>query len=283
MVERESVIEGCRIHYTEGGAGDTVVLMLHGGGPGSNGMTNFGACLPYLEKETRVLVPDQPGFGTSEFVQPETSYMEMSANLMVRLLDELGIGRAHVIGNSLGGGVALCMARDHPERVGKLVLMNPAGASVALLHAETPEMGMIRDYYSDPGPSRERMRQFAGEMVKDIDRVPEALIEERYQISLLPGAREGMERAMRSFDPRTEGAEARAAQRGMLWTQLQTIRNPALLLWGREDRAAPLDRAWFLEARLPNAHLYVFPNCGHWIQLEWPREFASIVRTFLDN
>lgn len=275
------VIDGATVHVVRVGAGDEPVLMLHGGGPGSDGMTNYRTCLPFFETSNPVIIPDLPGFGKSEQAVSDGSYLESTGDRIVRLLDQLGINRTHVVGNSLGGGVGLSMARDHPERIGRLVLMNPAGASIALLRSEAPEMGMIRDYYSPPGPSLERMMLFAREMVNRVERLPKGLVEERYRLSLLPGARAGMEAAMRTFDPHTEQAEAMAARRGSLWSQLQTIASPVLLLWGREDRAASLDRAWFLEARLPNAHLYVFPDCGHWIQIEWPEQFATVVKTFL--
>lgn len=285
MTERNVKVDGLTVHFTdEGDPSAEPIVMLHGGGPGSSGATNFSPCIRYFADRYRVIVPDQPGFGSSEFRQPKGSYLRLSADVMAGLLDTVGVTRAHIIGNSLGGGVALTMALDYPSLADRLVLMNPAGATVPLMSAETREMGMIRHYYDPPGPSMERMRQFAAEMAFDISRVPEAVIEARYEQSLRPSAREGMSSATKSFDPLQEEREKQLSPQGMLWTRLQDINHRALLMWGREDRAAPLDRAWFIMARLPNASLHIVPKCGHWVQIEWPRLFANVVRaTFEDG
>ena len=276
-------IDGSALSYADLGSGPRTVVMLHGGGPGSSGASNFAPCLAFFDKRVRVLMIDQPGFGRSELPSFEGSYLDMSAERVLKFMDQLGIDRADLVGNSLGGGVALSVARDHPDRVGGLVLMNPAGAEVPLLALHTAEMGMIRDYYSGSGPSLERIREFAHEMVNNPSALPPELIEERYRNSLLPGAEKAMRAAARTFDPLQAKEEARDSRKGLLWTQLQDILAPTLLMWGREDRAAPLDRAIFLEARLPNAHLYVFPNCGHWIQIERPEAFAGITLQFLES
>lgn len=283
MSARDVPVYDVNIHVTEEGNGQPAVLLLHGGGPGSSGMSNFAPCVPRFSRSARTIVPDQPGFGETTLPTFHGSYLDMSARHMVGLLDALGIDRAHVIGNSLGGGVALTMARDFPDRVDRLVLMNPAGASIPLFNAETSEIGMIRNYYDPPGPSLERMRTFAHEMVYDPSRAAEEMVRQRYENSLRPGAREGMVAALRTFDPRLEGAETAASRSGMLWTQLQDIPHSTLLMWGREDRAAPLDRAWFVLARLPSVELHVLPHCGHWIQIEWPDVFHDLVRVFFSQ
>jgi 4,5:9,10-diseco-3-hydroxy-5,9,17-trioxoandrosta-1(10),2-diene-4-oate hydrolase len=283
MEEKTLSLSGGGLHVTQDGTGGTPVLMLHGGGPGSSGMSNFRPCVPKFAATSRTIVPDQPGFGRSQLPAFTGSYLDLSCRSMIEMMDALGLERVHVIGNSLGGGVGLTMARDFPDRVDRLILMNPAGASVPLFNSETAEIGMIRDYYSGDGPSIERMRTFAHEMVYSVGKASEDMILERYENSLLPGANEGMSAALRTFDPRLESSEAAARKSAALWTQLQEIQHRVLLMWGREDRAAPLDRAWFILARMPNVELHVMPHCGHWVQLEEPELFHGLSRLFLED
>lgn len=283
METKVATIDHETVSFTDIGSGTTPILMLHGGGPGSSGTSNFGPCVPYFSSSTRVILPDQPGFAGSSLPQFKGSYLDMSAGIMIRLLDHLNIGKVSVIGNSLGGGVGLTMARDFPDRIDRLILMNPAGASVPLFTTETAEIGMIRDYYGGEGPSLQRIETFAREMVFDPAAATQEIITQRYENSLLPGAREGASAALRTFDPRLENVESANAAHPPLWTGLQNINHRALLIWGREDRAASLDRAWFILARMQNVELHVLPNCGHWVQLEQPDAFSAISQAFLSN
>ncbi len=94
------------LHYDEAGKGPTVV-MLHGGGPGASGMSNFGRNLPVFAERFRTLVVDQPGYGKSDKPAVKGSYFTFAADALAGLLDELGIGQVHLVGNSLGGGTAV--------------------------------------------------------------------------------------------------------------------------------------------------------------------------------
>ena len=108
-----------RLHYEQAGSGAPVV-MLHGGGPGASGMSNFGRNLPVFATRFRTLVVDQPGFGKSDKPPVEGNYFSFAARALAGLLDELGIARAHLVGNSLGGGTAVRFALNYPERAAKL-------------------------------------------------------------------------------------------------------------------------------------------------------------------
>src|SRR5215469_18260249 len=110
------------LHYDEAGTG-TPVVMLHGGGPGASGMSNFQQNLPAFAEHFRTLVVDQPGYGKSDKPQVQGNYFTFAAAALKDLLDELGIQKAHLVGNSLGGGTAVRYAIENHERVGRLFLM----------------------------------------------------------------------------------------------------------------------------------------------------------------
>ena len=103
------------------------LVLLHGGGPGASGWSNFSQNVPGLAEHFRVLVVDQPGYGQSDKPIVTDGVWTFNAKVLAGLFDELGIEKAHLVGNSLGGGTSLKTALDHPERVDRMVLMGPAG------------------------------------------------------------------------------------------------------------------------------------------------------------
>ncbi|MGC1213568.1 MAG: alpha/beta fold hydrolase, partial [Micromonospora sp.] len=114
------------IAVTERGAGEAVVL-LHGGGPGASGMSNYARNVDALAQRFRVVVPDLPGYGrSSKDVDQSDPFGDLAAAVR-GLLDARGIDRAHLVGNSYGGAAALRLTLDQPDRVGRLVLMGPGG------------------------------------------------------------------------------------------------------------------------------------------------------------
>src|SRR5260370_29121414 len=127
---------GMRLHYHEGGpaeqVGGTPVVMLHGGGPGASAWSNFGRNLPVLAARFRTLMVDQPGFGSSAKPPVTGHYFTFAAQALAALLDELGIGQVHLIGNSLGGGTAVRFALRFPERTGRLVPLGPGGLTLTV-------------------------------------------------------------------------------------------------------------------------------------------------------
>ena len=135
---------GLRLHYheagdrTRGGAAARVVL-LHGGGPGASAWSNFGRNLPVFAQAVPHAVPDLPGFGRSAKPPVTGNYFTFAADALAGLLDALGIERAHLVGNSLGGGTAVRFALRYPERAGRLVLMAPGGLSLNVLAADPTE------------------------------------------------------------------------------------------------------------------------------------------------
>ena len=270
------------LHYHEagpaGGAAGAPVVMLHGGGPGASGWSNFGRNLGVFAGRFRTIVVDQPGFGRSEKPPVTGNYFTFAADALARLLDEVQIDRVHLIGNSLGGGTAVRFALNYPERAGRLVLMGPGGLSLNVF-APDPTEGVKRlmEFSAPPGPSKEKLAAFLRTLVFDQRLITDELVEERFAAATDPEALAAMASLGASFfDPAT-------AEDGLLWRDAHRLRNRVLLIWGREDRVNPLDGALVALKIIRRAQLHVFGGCGHWAQLEKFDEFNTLVLSFLER
>jgi 4,5:9,10-diseco-3-hydroxy-5,9,17-trioxoandrosta-1(10),2-diene-4-oate hydrolase len=263
------------LHYHEAGDGEAVV-MLHGGGPGASAWSNFGPNLPVFAKRYRTLLVDQPGFGRSAKPEITGQYFTFAADALRGLLDELGIERAHLVGNSLGGGTAVRFALNHPGRAGRLVLMAPGGLGLNVF-APDPTEGIKKLYQfgAPPGPSKEKLASFLRTLVYDQSLVTDALVEERFAAASDPDVLRAMASMGASF--------ATNPEEGMLWREAHRLRQRVLLVWGREDRANPLDGALVALKVIPRAQLHVFGRCGHWAQLEKFTEFNQLTMDFLGS
>lgn len=278
-VRREAQVKGVTLAYYEAGepgpVGDGLPLvMLHGGGPGASAWSNFGSALPGFARDFRTILVDQPGFGGSDKPDVVGNYYRHAADHVRGLLDHLGVERCHLLGNSLGGGTAMRLALEEPDRVGRLVLMGPGGLSLNLFHAD-PTEGVQRLMEFGADPTREALRAFISTMVVNQDLVTDELVEERFADATAPGAQDAMRQMGMSFwSPDT-------AEDGMLWREAHRLRHRTLLTWGREDRVNPLDGAMVALKLIRRAELHVFPNCGHWAQIEAAEEFREVCTAFL--
>ncbi|HEV2373166.1 MAG TPA: alpha/beta fold hydrolase [Streptosporangiaceae bacterium] len=272
---------GMQLHYHEAGdppPGRLPVLLLHGGGPGASGWSNFGQNLPVFARHFRTLMVDLPGFGRSDKPPVTGNYFTFAADALAKLLTTLGIDQVHLVGNSLGGGTATRFALSYPERAGRLVLMAPGGLGPNVF-APDPTEGVKRlmEFAAPPGPTREKLAAFLRTLVHDQRLVTDELIDERFAAASDPAALAAMASLGASFfDPAT-------AEDGMLWREAHRLRQRVLLVWGREDRVNPLDGALVALKLIRRAQLHVFGGCGHWAQLEKAGEFNSLVISFLEG
>lgn len=280
-VRRSAQVNGINIDYYEAGAESAVggglpLVMLHGGGPGASSWSNFGTALPGFAEQFRTILIDQPGFGGSDKPEVVGNYYRHAASYVIGLLDQLGIDRVHLLGNSLGGGTAMRLALEYPDRVGRLILMGPGGLSLNLFHAD-PTEGVKRLMEFNLNPTREALKAFISTMVVNQDLVTDELVEARFADATAPGSREAMiSMGMSFYNPDT-------FEDGMLWREAHRLRKHTLLTWGREDRVNPLDGAMVALKLIPKAQLHVFPNCGHWAQIEAAEEFREVSTQFLSR
>jgi 2-hydroxymuconate-semialdehyde hydrolase/2-hydroxy-6-oxo-octa-2,4-dienoate hydrolase len=267
VVARQTInAAGIETSYLEAGSGEPVV-MLHGSGPGVSGLANWQHNIPTLAQRFRVLAPDIVGFGATERPDDIVYSLRSWTDHVWAFLDAHGIEKTAIVGNSLGGRIALQMATDQAARISRMVLMGSPGVGM------TPTEGLaaLRAYE----PSHDAMRALLHNyFAVNPALITDELVAIRYEASIADGAYEAY-RAM-FFDPRHKGSEL-----GITEDEVRVISTPALLIHGREDKVVPMSVSVTMLGLLPNADLHVFSHCGHWTQIERADEFSALVTEFL--
>jgi 2-hydroxy-6-oxonona-2,4-dienedioate hydrolase/4,5:9,10-diseco-3-hydroxy-5,9,17-trioxoandrosta-1(10),2-diene-4-oate hydrolase len=273
---QESLVDvaGKKIFVAETGEGPAVVL-LHGGGPGAYGVSNYSRNIPELAKNYRVIVPDLPGYGRSTKGVDRTDPFGYLADNIRGLLNELGLDKAHFVGNSYGGACALRLALDTPDRVDRMVLMGPGGIGTTRA-LPTPGLKSLLNYYSGDGPSRLKLEKFIrNHLVFNAAQVPDAIIDARYRDSIDPEvvANPPLRRpaGLRTLWKMDFTRDARLAQMAV----------PTLVLWGAADKVNRPSGGRMLAERMPNCDLYLVANTGHWVQWERAELFNRLCAEFL--
>jgi 4,5:9,10-diseco-3-hydroxy-5,9,17-trioxoandrosta-1(10),2-diene-4-oate hydrolase len=274
QTSRTTKYNGLALHYHEAGSGTPLVL-LHGAGPGVSAWSNFSGNIAGYAENFRTILLDMPGFGKS--VHPneyDRSYLRYAADAVVALLDELGIEKVHLLGNSLGASVAVRFVLGYPERTRRLVLMGPGSALSIGLFAPRPSEGIRRlmEFAGAAEKTPEKMEAFLRSMVYDQSLVTKGLIADRFAAATNPATAGGL-KAM-------QVANQRFHTEGELWREASEIKHEVLITWGREDRVQPLDGAFVGFRLLENARLHVFPKCGHWAMIEQRAEFERLTTDF---
>lgn len=255
-------VAGHRTRYLEAGAGAPLVL-LHGSGPGVSAETNWSRTVPALAERFHVYAPEMLGFGGTDRVPSYT--VDTWVGHVVGFLDAVGIARASVVGNSLGGVVTLHLARRHPERLCRMLLMGAPGVGMRM----TPGLKALRAYE----PSLDGMRALLTEhFAVDPRIVTEDLVRARYEASARPGEAENY-RAIHAGQMAPENLPLRED-----W--VRALQVPALLVHGREDQVIDARIAWTMANLLPDAELHLFPRCGHWAQIECADAFNTLAGDF---
>jgi 2-hydroxy-6-oxonona-2,4-dienedioate hydrolase/4,5:9,10-diseco-3-hydroxy-5,9,17-trioxoandrosta-1(10),2-diene-4-oate hydrolase len=263
-----------KIFVTEAGAGDPVVL-LHGGGPGATGVSNYSRNIDVLADRFRVIVPDLPGYGQSSKGIDHADPFGDLAFAVRGLLDGLGVEKAHLIGNSYGGAAALRLALDRPDRVDRLILMGPGGVGTTRA-LPTKGLKTLFDYYAGGVPSREKLATFIRHfLVYDGRAVPDELIDLRYEASIQPD--------VVANPPLRRPTSLRTVLR-MDFTRdrrLAQLSTPTLVIWGADDKVNRPSGGLTLARTLPHCDLFLASQTGHWVQWERPGLFNSLAQDFL--
>jgi pimeloyl-ACP methyl ester carboxylesterase len=257
---------GIETSYLEAGSGNPVI-MLHGSGPGVSAMANWQHNIGALSQRFRVLAPDIVGFGATKRPDDIVYSLRTWTDHIWAFLDAHDIERAAIVGNSLGGRIALQMATDRPDRITKMVLMGAPGVGMTL----TEGLAALRAYQPSHDAMRDLLRNY---FAVDPTMITDDLVALRYEASVTDGAYEAY-RAM-FFDPRHAGSEL-----AITAEEARAIDTPALLVHGREDKVIPMQVSVTMLGLLPNADLHVFSACGHWTQIERADEFSALVADYL--
>jgi pimeloyl-ACP methyl ester carboxylesterase len=264
--ERDTVVSGVRWRSREvEGHGDPV-LFVHGLLASS---ATWQEVLGPASAGRPAIAVDMPGFGCSDRPWPYDYTAGAQARSLVEYLDARAIARAAIVGNSLGGAVAMLVAAEQPDRVTALVLVAPATPEAPIGWAEralrTPVLGEIALALANRPMVALGLRH---RLFANSGRVVERAIDDAWFPLTVPGTARAALAAIRT-DPRPyRGLEAR-------------VRVPSLIVWGREDRLIPVGEAERLRARIPGSRVVLIPDAGHLPQREQPEAFSRAVAEFL--
>jgi pimeloyl-ACP methyl ester carboxylesterase len=243
------------------------VLLLHGSGPGVSAWANWAKTIPVLSRSARVVAPDLVGYGLTVRPDDVTYSLRSWTDHAWAFLDALGLGRVSIVGNSLGGRIALAMAEDHPERLDRLVLMGTPGVGMEI----TEGLKALRAYEPSPEAMRTLLTTY---FAVDTSIITDELVEIRYQASAAPGSHEAYVAMFNN--PQHAGNDLAITE-----DQVRAIDLPVLLVHGAQDKVVPVQVAWNMLRLFPDADLHVFARCGHWTQIERADDFNTSVEHFL--
>jgi pimeloyl-ACP methyl ester carboxylesterase len=272
---REIGTEKGVLRYHEAGDGPPL-LLLHGSGPGVTGWRNFHGNLDVFAEHFRCLVLEFPGFGVSDDFGGHP--MLTAQQSVIAFVDALGLSSVDVIGNSMGGGVGINFAINHPQRIGRLITIGGIGTNI---FSPGPGEGirLLQEFTEEP--TRQRLIDWLHSMVYDPAMVTDELIEERWTAATDPDTLAAARRMYGKDVFRRYAKMAAASDAPPPWAMMHKVAAPTLLTWGRDDRVSPLDMALIPMRTIPNAEFHVFPNCGHWVMIEQKAAFESVASSFL--
>lgn len=272
MVEKGKYIDvnGINTHYHEDGQGEPL-LLIHGSGPGVSAWANWRLVFPILSQHYHLYAPDIIGFGYTERPSDHHYSIDIWVDHLIHFIETINHPKVSIIGNSFGGALALHLATRRPDLVNKLVLMGSVGV-------DSPISKGLDDVWGYT-PSFDNMKQLVKTFAYDQSMADnDDLVEMRYQSSIQEGFQESFSAMFPA--PRQQHVDAMALPE----EQLRDIQLPVLLIHGREDQIIPLEHtSWKIAQLIPNAQLHVFPHCGHWVQIEKTKPFASQVIQFLND
>ncbi len=259
-----SVSDGYTISVAEAGGGAALVF-LHGSGPGASGTSNFrGNIAPFVEAGWRVILPDLIGYGASSKPTGIDYTLKLFTDTVYEALKASGVERAVLVGNSLGGGIAVQMALDHPEFVDKLVLMACGCVEDLPVYFAMPGIAKMVGDFTSPDFTEADQKRLVSNLVYDPSIITDALVKERYAVA------------------RTQPKDVLARMRTPnLAPRLGELKMPILGFWGVQDEFCPVGGAQrFLDA-CPDARFMLFNHVGHWVQVERRDEFNRYTLDFL--
>ncbi len=255
-----------RIHYHEQGEGEAVIF-LHGAGGGASGYSNFKGNYPeFAEAGFRSIVPDLIGYGLSSKPDLEQYDLDLFIAGVKGLVDGLGLEKITLLGNSLGGAVALGYALAYPDDVARLILMAPGGVEDLDTYLAMPGIANMFAIYKSGKTGTEAMRAVMTMQLFDPSLLTDEIINERAPIAL------------------TQTNAARSVLKVPNMTeQLHQLRCPVFGFWGVNDQFNPVSGTMKLMDNCPQARMVLVNQCGHWVQVEHREMFNRSCIDFLRN
>lgn len=267
-------VDATETHYLDVGSGP-VLLLIHGH---EQSARSWRWTIPALARTNRVVALSLPGHGGTEAAAEHILGQDL-AGFVVSFLDEIGVGAVHLVGNSIGGAVALRLALADPQRVLTLTLVDSAGLGRdvhPLLALDTlPGIGELAIMLSRmPGGNLQRSGMSTAMLFAQPWRVPPEFFAEQHALGRRPGQLEASTAMARALFDAT-------GQREVLLNELPALTMPVLIIWGANDYVLPARHGRAALGRLRHARLSIFPDCGHLPHVEHPARFAAELGAFL--
>jgi 4,5:9,10-diseco-3-hydroxy-5,9,17-trioxoandrosta-1(10),2-diene-4-oate hydrolase len=252
------------VHYHDMGSGE-VVVFLHGAGAGASGYSNFKGNYPeFARAGWRTLVPDLLGFGLSSKPDIPQYDLDLFISGVKGLVDKLGVRRVTLLGNSLGGAVALGYALAYPQDVARLILMAPGGVEDLDTYLAMPGIANMFSVYQRGLTGADAMREIMRMQLFDPALLTEEIIAERAPIAA------------------TQTQAARSVLKVPNMTErLHELKCPVFGFWGVNDKFNPASGADKILANCPDARMVMLNRCGHWVQVEHRDMFNRLCLDFL--
>lgn len=243
--------DGMRLHYLDSGAGP-VVVWLHGSGPGASGHSNFKGNYPaFAAAGYRNIVLDLPGFGRSDKPADAQYNLDFFVSRLSAFLEVIGVQRCTLLGNSLGGAIALGQALARPDLVEGLILMAPGGVEARETYFRMEGIKRMVDTYSAGPMGVAQMRHVMALQLYDASLLDDALLAERAAVAATQPA--NLFSTMMVPD---------------MTERLHELRCPILGFWGINDNFNPASGAMKILEHAPQARFIMINRCGHWVQVE---------------
>ena len=257
------------IHGGQAEAGATTpVVLIHGSGPGASAWSNWRPVIGPLASERLVVAPDLFGFGATP-PPPTDLNVDLWCAQVLGVIDALDLPFVDLVGNSYGGAIALRLARSRPGRIRRIALTG----ALSLRHEITPGLQATWSYE----PSRDQMRQVLKLFAYDPSLVTDELVDQRYLATLRPGTAAAFRSAFH------EPLQAVLDAACLAQEQVREIRQPTLIIHGREDRIVPVATSLALGKTLGHARVHIVERCGHWTAVEHTAELLAVLQEFLND
>jgi 4,5:9,10-diseco-3-hydroxy-5,9,17-trioxoandrosta-1(10),2-diene-4-oate hydrolase len=261
---------GYRMHYLDEGRRDAeVVVLLHGSGPGASGYSNFKGNFPALVAAGyRCVIPDLIGYGFSDKPDDVEHPLSLFVECVRQTLDCAGVTRCTIVGNSLGGAVALGLALDYPQLAEKLVLMAPGGLSELHEYQQMPGMQKMFAVFGSGEPVTAAVMQdlFATSLMHDPKFATDELVAERLQIMQI-----------------MNGHVMATMKVPVLTDRLPELDCPILAFWGLDEKMMPEGGIMALARNTRHLRLVLVSECGHWVMVEHEGMFNRACLDFIKN
>jgi len=266
-----------RIHYYElGDRSARTVVLLHGSGPGATGWSNFLPNLAALAESFHVFSVDMPGWGESETQSAEKGYDHPAT--LIKFFDAVGIDKAALIGNSMGGMTSVSTAVRFPERVTHLVTMGTPCPGIDVFNATGVSEGMKVLLHAYREPTAENMKKLVQIMCYDQSMATDELAQMRSDAALAHTSH------LDDYN-RPDPTKPPVSNPGYFTfiPQLAELAIPTLTIHGRDDRVVSYEHSLRFVSLIPDARALLIGKCGHWAQIEHAAEFNRAVTDFVLN